>query len=265
MASLVKISPVNGSPFWLDVSVPSLDLRWSSIGVEGATALATSTGLTKLDLSHNSIGDEGAAALAGSRSLVTLNLWDNSIGPKGATALAAITSLTSLNLDGNYSIGDEGAKALAGSSSLTSLNLWDNSINGEGAKALASSKSLTSLDLGWNLMGDEGWKHFLGNSLIVKFPYAPVLLETHLKNNRSLQIARRCKVLIVIAMLKKEIKWRGSKAASEASPLYFLPREVNLTIFSHLLEGWYVLSIGMSRQQIWAKIVDSSLCFAQTG
>ena len=159
----------------VNTSLTSLDLRYKSIGGEGASslseALRVNTSLTSLYLSDNSIGDEGASSLSEAlrvnTSLTSLNLSDSSIGDEGASSLSEAlrvnTSLTSLNLRYN-SIGGEGAsslsEALRVNTSLTSLDLRFNSIGDEGASSLSEAlrvnTSLTSLDLRFNSIGDEG-------------------------------------------------------------------------------------------------------------
>ncbi|XP_044178511.1 protein NLRC3-like isoform X2 [Acropora millepora] len=169
----------------VNTSLTSLDLRYNSIGDEGASslseALRVNTSLTSLDLRYNSIDDEGASSLSEAlrvnTSLTSLDLGKNSIHAEGAhslsEALKVNTSLTSLDLGVN-SIGAEGAnflsEALRVNTSLTSLVLSINSIHADGAhslsEALKVNTSLTSLDLGVNSLGAEG-ANFLSEALRV--------------------------------------------------------------------------------------------------
>ena len=134
--------------------VCTLELKYSSIGAEGASALDSGlpklTELEYLDLSHNDIDDDGVHSLAiGIQQiyqLQNLDLSHNNIGPCGATSLAkAITclkNLTHLNLEHN-NIGPEGATALAAAlqhhRNLELLKLSCNSVGPEGAISLANA------------------------------------------------------------------------------------------------------------------------------
>ena len=134
--------------------VRRLELQYSSIGVEGVSALASGlsklTKLAYLDLSYNVIDDDGSNSLATGikhfHQLWYLNLSHNNIGPCGATSLAgAITclkNLTFLYLEHN-NIGPEGATSLAAAlqhhRNLEVLKLSCNNIGPEGAISLANA------------------------------------------------------------------------------------------------------------------------------
>ena len=134
--------------------VHQLELLYSSIGVEGVSALASGlpklTELEYLDLSFNDIDDDGVISLATGikhfHQLWYLNLSHNNIGPCGVTslagAIACLKNLTHLNLEHN-NIGPEGATALADAlqhhRNLELLDLSCNSIGPEGAISLANT------------------------------------------------------------------------------------------------------------------------------
>ena len=134
--------------------VHELELQYSSIGVEGVSALASVlpklTELEHLDLSHNVIDDDGVNSLAIGikhfHQLRYLNLSHNNIGPCGTTslagAIACLKNLTYLKLEHN-NIGPEGATALAAAlqhhRNLILLNLSCNNIGPEGAISLANT------------------------------------------------------------------------------------------------------------------------------
>ncbi|KAL0242519.1 hypothetical protein GEMRC1_005082 [Eukaryota sp. GEM-RC1] len=160
-----------------NTTVTSVDLEDSSIGAEGAKALAealkVNASITSVSLAENSIGDEGVSALAEAlkvnASITSICLLYNSIGAEGASALAEAlkvnNSVTNIDLSFN-SIGAEGARALAEAlrvnASVTSIDLSFNSIGAEGARALAEAlrvnASVTSINLGGNSIGAEGVK-----------------------------------------------------------------------------------------------------------
>ena len=155
--------------------VRKLKLHYSSISVEGASALASGlpklTKLEHLDLSHNNIDDDGVTSLAIGINhiyqLPYLVLSYNNIGPCGATSLASaiacLKNLTHLNLEHN-NIGPEGATSLAAAlqhlRNLGELNLSHNSIGPEGATSLAAAlqhlRNLRELNLSCNSIGPEG-------------------------------------------------------------------------------------------------------------
>jgi len=113
-------------------------------------------GLTSVDLRFNSIGDDGAKAIAEALKvnavLTTLNLGYNSIGVEGAKAIAEALKvnavLTSVDLWAN-SIGDDGAKAIAEAlkvnAVLTKLELYGNRIGGAGAIAIAEALKVNAV------------------------------------------------------------------------------------------------------------------------
>ena len=131
-----------------------LELKYSSIGAEGVSALASGlpklTKLEYLDLSNNDIDDDGVTSLAAGikhiYQLRYLNLSHNNIGPCGMTslagAIACLKNMTHLNLEHN-NIGPEGATALAAAlqhhRNLEVLMLSCNSIGPEGAINLANA------------------------------------------------------------------------------------------------------------------------------
>ena len=137
-------------------------LQRSTIGVSGATALATAlqrnTTLTFLNLYGNNIGDDGATvfatALHRNTTLTFLHLGVNNIGNDGATAIATAlhenTTLTFLHLWGN-NIGNEGATAFATAlhrnTTLTTLDLFLNNIGNEGAMREIDTKLQQNKDL----------------------------------------------------------------------------------------------------------------------
>eukprot|EP00900_Chrysochromulina_parva_P004741 jgi/Chrpa1/14268/Chrysochromulina_OHIO_Genome00023807-RA len=153
----------------------SVDLRFNSIGDDGAKAIAealkVNAVMTTLSLGRNNIGDEGAIAIAEALKvtavLTELNLELNDIRDEGAKAIAEALKvnavLTTLHLDGNR-IGAEGAKAIAEAlkvnAVLTQLELGSNSISDEGAKAIAEALKVnavvTNLGLYNNNIGPEG-------------------------------------------------------------------------------------------------------------
>jgi Ran GTPase-activating protein (RanGAP) involved in mRNA processing and transport len=174
-----------------DGTLLKVDLHESSIGDDGATALAIvfhiKTTLEFLHLENNQIGDEGATALAQAFKIIAslrhLNLENNQIGDEGATALAqafkTIASLEDIRL-GNNQFGDKGAEALAqalkSNASVRIIHLENNQIGRKGATALAqalkANTSLRVINIGNNRIGDEGAK----------------ALAQALKTNTSLQI-----------------------------------------------------------------------------
>ena len=134
--------------------VHELELKYSSIGVDGVSALASGlpkfTELEHLNLSYNDIDDNGVNSLATGikhfHQLRYLYLSHNNIGPCGATslagAIACLKNLTWLNLEHN-NIGPEGATALAAAlqhhRNLGALKLSCNNIGPEGAISLANT------------------------------------------------------------------------------------------------------------------------------
>ena len=134
--------------------VHRLELKYSRIGAEGASTLASGlpkiTELKHLDLSYNDIDDDGVNSLAiGIKHIYQLrylNLSHNNIGPCGTTslagAIACLMNLTHLYLEHN-NIGPEGATALAAAlqhhRNLEELNLSHNNIGPEGAISLANA------------------------------------------------------------------------------------------------------------------------------
>ncbi|KAF9205875.1 hypothetical protein BGZ49_003392 [Haplosporangium sp. Z 27] len=157
-----------------NTTLTTLNLRFNSIGNEGAIALSealkTNTTLTNLYLSGSWIWKSGSIALSEAlktnASLTTLDLGDNSIGNSEAFALSEAlktnTTLTTLHLNGN-SIGNEGAialsEALATNTTLTTLNLSDNLIGNSDAFALSEvlmiNTTLITLDLRFNSVGNS--------------------------------------------------------------------------------------------------------------
>ncbi|KAL0252014.1 hypothetical protein GEMRC1_001226 [Eukaryota sp. GEM-RC1] len=128
-------------------TVTCLNLRDSSIGVEGARALANAlnvnTTITSVDLGENCIGNEGvkmlADALKVNSTVIQINLLENHIGNDGAIALA---------------------KALQVNSTISWLDLWKTGIGNEGAIALAEAfkvnATVTRIDLGNNCIDYKG-------------------------------------------------------------------------------------------------------------
>ncbi|KAL0239603.1 hypothetical protein GEMRC1_009711 [Eukaryota sp. GEM-RC1] len=159
----------------VNTAITSIDLRYNSIGDEGARALAevlrVNTVVTSIDLVRNAIGDDGARTLAEvlkiNTTVTKIDLSKNYIGDKGARALADAlkvnTAVTSLDM-WNNSIGDEGVKALADAfkvnTAVTRIDFGDNSIGAEGARALADALKvntvITRLNLRSNSIGNEG-------------------------------------------------------------------------------------------------------------
>ena len=134
--------------------VSRLELTISSVGAEGASALASGfpklTKLKYLNLRYNDIDDDGGNSLATGmkhiHQLRYLNLSHNNIGPCGATSLAgAIACLKNLKhlYLGHNNIGPEGATALADAlkhhRNLEVLYLSCNNIGSEGAISLANA------------------------------------------------------------------------------------------------------------------------------
>lgn len=150
-----------------NTSVRELCLRWSSIGIDGAVAVAASLhdgnrSLTGLDLFCNSIKDAGAAAVSvaiiANPAIRTLDLGWNSIGDSGAAAIAKALKagcfVSKLGLEQN-AIGENGGYALASAlcrnTSLTELRLAGNPVGEVAAVKLGESAAfcprLTSFDL----------------------------------------------------------------------------------------------------------------------
>ena len=158
-------------------NLQTLDLRYNSVGDNGAKALADGLkhcpNLQTLYLGRNNVGSDGAKALADGLkhcpNLQTLDLLNSNIGDNGAKALADglkhCPNLQTLDLRYNI-VGDDGAKALADGlkhcPNLQTLDLGYNSVGDDGAKALADGlkhcPNLQTLDLEWNSFGDDGAK-----------------------------------------------------------------------------------------------------------
>lgn len=98
--------------------------------------------LTHVSLKYGTITVEGAKALAAVRHITNLNLIGNDLGNKGAIALAASSHIKNLNLRLN-GIGDKGAKVLAANTHITTLNLGHNKLSFEGEQALEEINPLT--------------------------------------------------------------------------------------------------------------------------
>ncbi|KAL0250901.1 hypothetical protein GEMRC1_000115 [Eukaryota sp. GEM-RC1] len=166
--TLIELLRVNNS-------VTHINLRYNSIGDEGAIALAetlkVNTGLTSLVLSRNFIGDEGVKALADAlkvnKVLKSLDLFNNLVSAEGARALAEALKvnvvLTHINLSHN-TFGTEGARALAEAlkvnATLTSIQMGGKSINEDAARILADAiqvnTTLSTLDLKYSSIGEGG-------------------------------------------------------------------------------------------------------------
>jgi len=156
-------------------SITEIKYSYSSVGVEGAKALAkvleANNSVTYIDLSGNDIGEEGAIALAtslkGNDTLISVELCGNNIGVAGAKALAEVlkynNSVTAIDLSSN-NIGFEGAMDLAESlevnNSLTSIDLSINNTGDAGiralAKALKVNNSVTNVKIHCNGIVDLG-------------------------------------------------------------------------------------------------------------
>ena len=222
----------------VNTSLTSLNLRFNSIDVKGASslseALRVNTSLTSLRLGENSIGSEGAnflsEALRANTSLTSLDLGQNFICAEGANflseALRVNTSLTSLDLAGN-SIHAEGAHSLSEvlkvNTSLTSLSLHWNSFGADGAhslsEALKVNTSLTSLGLGGNSIRDEG-AHSLSEALRVNTSLTSLDLacnSIHAEGAHSLSEALRVNTsLTSLNLSANSIGDEGANFLSEA-------------------------------------------------
>ncbi|KAL0244825.1 hypothetical protein GEMRC1_008907 [Eukaryota sp. GEM-RC1] len=98
----------------VDTRITSINLSWSSVGNEGARALAealkVNDTLTSVVLYRNSIGDEGVNSLAEvlklNTSIQRIDLTSNSIGDKGikelADALKVNTTVTNIFFKGKF-------------------------------------------------------------------------------------------------------------------------------------------------------------------
>ena len=217
----------------VNTSLSSLDLRFNSIGNEGANSLAhalrVNTSLSSLDLSGNSIGYEGvnslAQALRVNTSLSSLGLHENTIGNEGANSLAQAlrvnTSLSSLHLAGNC-IGNEGANSLAQAlrvnTSLSSLGLYENTIGNKGANSLAQAlrvnTSLSSLDLFLNSIGYEG-ANSLAQALRVNTSLSSLgLYENTIGNKGANSLAQALRVNTSLSSLDLSRNSIGNEGAN---------------------------------------------------
>jgi len=95
-------------------ALTQLDLSWTDIGIEGATALAKNKTLMELEFNACDLDNNEVKALAKSHSIKKLILWANNIGEEGAIALANNPVLTELNIGGSsLAIGSKDIQALA--------------------------------------------------------------------------------------------------------------------------------------------------------
>jgi uncharacterized protein (TIGR02996 family) len=166
----------------------SLDLGYSSIGVGGMQALASSAalaGLRRLNLNGNGVR---MTALVGSPYLVhleALSLTSNHLNDAAVRDMAGwsgLAGLRELSLAYNF-LSSLGVKALTASphlGDLVELNLGGNSITDTGAQHLASCprlRSLESLYLRSCRVGDKGIRALLGS------PHLVGLRELRLSHN----------------------------------------------------------------------------------
>jgi len=137
----------------------------SAVGIV-ALARALPKTLEKLVLGRNSVGVEGASALASSAvRLHTLSLGFAQLHAEGGRALASILSkLIVLDVAGNH-LGGAGCAFLSDrleESTLDTLKLESNGIGDAGAKALCTAlercKTLQVLEIRRNSVTDEGAK-----------------------------------------------------------------------------------------------------------
>ena len=163
-----------GCSLQANTQLQSLSLSYNLISPMGAVPLLKGIANVKaLDLRYNSIGKDGAQALASilhtNTKLQKLSIRNNYIGPNGAThlakALEANTCVEKLDL-GTNSIGNVGAEAIAKllqtNQTLRCLCLGSNDLDAEGirhiAQGLRYNTTLEVLNLGGNEIGDEGAK-----------------------------------------------------------------------------------------------------------
>jgi hypothetical protein len=213
--------------------VTTLDLRFNSIGNEGAKAIAealkVTAVVTTLRLNSNIIGNEGAKAIAEALKVTavvtTLRLNSNIIGDEGAIAIAEALKvnavLTTLRLDANK-IGAEGAKAieeaLKVNAVLTELWFGHNQIGDEGAKAIAEALKLgtavmTTLSLAKNMIGDDGAmaiaEALKANAVLIRL----VLHHNNIGDDGAKAIAEVLKVNAVVTKLN--IKYNNMGVAGQ--------------------------------------------------
>ena len=156
-----------------------INLKYSSVGAEGAIALAVAlkanSVVESLNLCNNEIGEQGgkaiASALTSCKSLTFLDLSTNQLGAGAGSALADALrgnkSLRELRLSGN-NFRDRTIEALCTSLSksknkaLEFLDLSHNNIGSRGAAAIgvllkekaSYAGRLRKLDLSWNKIRD---------------------------------------------------------------------------------------------------------------
>ena len=180
-----------------NTNLHSLSLCYNLISAAGAVPLLSSQGATRvrtLDLRYNSIGDDGAEALARGLSmnpnLQNLSLRNNFIGPVGAASLceALETNTTVEHLDlGTNAIGKAGvaaiSKMLQTNKTLRCLSLWSNHLDAECIQRIAMglrfNTTLEVLNLGGNEIGDRG-----AQALADVLKYNTTLRSLHMANSQ---------------------------------------------------------------------------------
>ena len=140
----------------LDLALPplrTLAIVYGPLLEESTRAIAKCDALRslhELDLRFTSLGDEGANLLAQSKTLGTvraLRLQSNELGPNGVRAIVdGFPQLEELDLRGNR-LGEDGARALADAPTLKGLQrlfLDVSDVGRDGAAMLSQSKCLSS-------------------------------------------------------------------------------------------------------------------------
>jgi len=223
----------------LMAGLTSVDLRFNSIGDDGAKAIAealkVNAVLTNLRLDLNNIGAEGAIAIAEALKvnavLTTLNLWYNSIGVEGAKAIAEALKVNAvmknLSVAHNSNIVGEAAQQLA-AAALGSLSL--KVLSGVPIKELREDK-LTELNLSSNSLGSTE-----GIVLAELIKFSAVLTNLILVNNSigaegAIAIAEALKVNAVLTELSlwdNQIGPEGAIAIAEALKVNAVMTTLNL-------------------------------------
>lgn len=190
-----------------NTNLESLSLSYNLISPVGAVPLLSqgATRVRMLDLRYNSIGDDGADAIAQilpkNPNLQNLTLRNNFIGPVGAATIAEAleTNETVEHLDlSTNAIGKAGAaaisKMLQKNKTLRCLCLWSNRFDADGIQQIALglryNTTLEVLNLGGNEIGDVG-----AQALADVLRYNTTLRSLHMANaqigrNGALALAR---------------------------------------------------------------------------